>query len=174
MDKGFFVYLQQLELMGFFSGYAIIYSVVLFLADTPPLKGKFTKRLVALLPFSYALVGTLFLGFLLKKIYPDYSIEHIKQVIQQPWLILLALFSMLFWIPALSKKKVLTLIHSLVFFFFLASDLFVQLFSSSTESDVIKNDMKVYVASIILNLATLAFLVLLSLLFSYYKKRPQA
>jgi hypothetical protein len=87
---------------------------------------------------------------------------------------LLALFSMLFWIPALSKKKVLTLIHSLVFFFFLASDLFVQLFSSLTESDVIKNDMKVYVASIILNLAALAFLVLLSLLFSYYKKRSKA
>lgn len=174
MDKNFFVYLQQLELMGFFSGYAIIYSIVLFLADTRPLQGKFTKRLVALLPFSYALVGTLFLGFLFKKLYPDYSIEHIKQAIQRPWLITWALLATLFWIPAVSKKKPLSLVHSLVFFFFLVSDLFVQLSSSSVNSDIVKNDMKVYAASIVLNIATLLFLALVYPLFSRSNKRASA
>lgn len=174
MDKNFFVYLQQLELMGFFSGYAIIYSIVLFLADTRPLQGRFAKRLVALLPFSYALVGTLFLGFLFKKLYPDYSIEHIKQAVQRPWLITWALLAILFWIPAVSKKKALSLVHSLVFFFFLVRDLFVQLSSSSVNNDIVKNDMKVYAASIVLNIATLAFLGLLSFLFSYRQSRPKA
>jgi hypothetical protein len=171
MDNSFFAYLQQLELMAFFSGYPLIYTVILFIAGNSLSKNNFTSKLVSLLPFVYALAGTLYLGFLLKKLYPNYSVENIKMTFQQPWLIIWGLLSILFWIPALSKKPVLSLIHSLVFFLFLVRDLFLQLTSTAADNNILKNDMKVYIASIILILAAFTFVVLLSFLFTYYKKR---
>jgi hypothetical protein len=171
MDDSFFAYLQQLELMAFFSGYPLIYAAVLVFAGKQHEKNEFKIRAVSLLPFAYAFVGTLFLGFQLRKLYPDYSIEHIKLTIQQPLLIIWGLLSVLFWIPALAKKRVLSLIHSLVFFFFLAKDLFVQLFNPSANNDIIRNDVKIYSNSLLLNLGAVILIILLSFLYTYYKKR---
>lgn len=171
MDSNFFEYLQQLELLAFFSGYPLIYAVTLFIAGNQQLKNNFKNRIVSLLPFAYALVGTLYLGLQLKNLYPDYSIENIKLTIQHPYLIIWGLLSILFWIPALGKKKVLSLIHSLVFFFFLVRDLFLQLSASSADKNIVRNDMKIYTTSLLLNLAAIALIVLLSFLYTHYKKR---
>ena len=170
MDNSFFAYLQQLELMAFFSGYPLLYAIIVFIASQTMMKNSFAKRLVAALPFAYALLGTLYLGYLLKSLYPDYSIKNIKALIQQPYLVTWGLLSILFWIPALAKKKVLSLIHSLVFFFILLKDILSR-FPGSGENSIIKNDMNVYTTSLLLNIATLAFILLLSFLFSGYKKR---
>jgi len=171
MNTDFLSYLQKLELMVFFSAYPVLYTVIVFFAGNQLLKGNLTTRMVSLLPFSYALVGTLFLGFQLKKLYPDYSVEHIKLIIHQPWLVIWGLLSILFWIPALAKRSALSLVHSLVFFLFLASDLFLKLSSSSSvDNSIITNDMKVYTSSLFLNLGAIAFLVLLSLLITYSKR----
>ena len=171
MDNNFFAYLQQLELMAFFSGYPLIYAVTLFIAGNQQLKNNFKSRIVSLLPFAYALVGTLYLGLQLKNLYPDYSIGNIKLTFQHPWLIIWGLLSILFWIPALGKKTVLSLIHSLVFFFFLVRDLFLQLSASSADKNIVRNDMKIYTDSLLLNLGAFALIVLLSFLFTHYKKR---
>jgi hypothetical protein len=171
MDTSFFKYLQQLELMVFFSGYPLIYAVTLFVAGSQQLKNNFKSRIVSLLPFAYALVGTLYLGFQLKNLYPGYSIENIKRTIQAPYLIIWGLLSILFWIPAAGKKTVLSLIHSLVFFFFLVRDLFLQLSALPVNRDMVRNDMKIYTGSLLLNLGAFAFIVLLSFLFSHYQKR---
>ena len=72
MDNSFFVYLQQLEIMMFFTGYPLVYAVVLVAAGKEPGKNTFWGRAISVLSFAYALVGTLFLGFQLKKLYPDY------------------------------------------------------------------------------------------------------
>src|ERR1700752_529211 len=125
MDSGLLAYIQKLELIGFFAGYPLVYALIMFMGDRIKDKRGIIVRVVSLLPFAYALVGVLFLGFQLRKLYPDYSIEHIKQAIQQPFLIIWALTSILFWVPALSKKKVLSLVHSLIFFLLPVSDLFV-------------------------------------------------
>jgi hypothetical protein len=171
MDDSFFAYLQQLEVMAFFSGYPLIYAAVVVFAGNQHKKNKFRTRAASLLPFAYAFVGTLFLGFQLRKVYPDYSVEHIKLTIQQPLLIIWGLLSMLFWVPALAKKRVLSLIHSLLFFFFLVKDLFVQLFNPSANNYMIRNDMKIYSNSLLLNLGAVILIILLSFLFTYYKKR---
>ena len=171
MDDSFLASLQKLEAMAFFSGYALVYTVMHFYFGNPVQKRQFIGRIVWLLPFSYALLGTLFLGFQLKKLYPDYSFEHIRLTIQQPYLQIWGLLSITFWIPAVSKRAVLSLIHSAVFFYFLASDLLVQLITPSADSNIIKNDMKVYAASLILNLGILGFLTTLFLLSIYYKKQ---
>jgi hypothetical protein len=166
MNSDFLVYVQKLELMTFFLSYPMIYTIILFFSGDRTL----IKRIFSLLPLSYAVTGTLFLGYQLRKLYPDYSIEHIKLIIHLPYLVMWGLLSILFWIPALLKRAALSLIHSLVFFFFLASDLFVQIISTSADDNIIKNDMKVYASSILLSLGILTLLLLLSFSFDYYKK----
>ena len=171
MDNSFFAYVQQLELMVFFSGYPLIYAIIVFAAGSAPDSSSYKARAVKLLPYTYALVGTLFLGFQLKKLYPDYSVEHLKLSIQHPWLITWGLLAILFWIPALAKKSVLSLIHSFVFFFFLARDLFLQLSAPSSNNDMVRNDMKIYTNSLLLNLGAFALVILIAFLFTRQKNR---
>lgn len=173
MDNSFFSYLQQLELMAFFSGYPLLYAVILSVAGNKSLRNNFKSRVVSLLPFAYALIGTLYLGLQLKNLYPDYSIENIKLAMAQPYLKIWGLLSLFFWIPALAKKPVFSLLHSLVFFLLLIKDLIIQ---SSSKGDklVIKNDMKVYTDSLIVNVfafIAVALICFLYLLSAHYRKK---
>ena len=169
MDNSFFAYLQQLELMAFFSAYPLVYAIVSVLTGNS--KKEIFVRLPSLLPYAYALVGTLYLGLQLKNLYPDYSSENIRLTLQQPLLTIWALLSLLLWIPILARKPVISLLHSFVFFFFLLRDLFSQFFASSTDKNIVRNEMKVYTDSLLLNLGTFAFIVLLYFLFILYRKR---
>ncbi|CAN5356924.1 hypothetical protein BH11BAC5_BH11BAC5_06330 [soil metagenome] len=171
MDNSFFAYLQQLELIGFFSGYPLLYAVTLFIAGNQIIKNKFRSRIVSLLPFAYALVGTLYLGLQLKNLYPHYSFENISLSIQHPWLTAWALLSVFFWVPFLAKKKVFSLLHSLVFFFLLVSDLLTNLKQHSSGAEAIRNDMKIYTGSLFLNFSAFAFVVCLFFIVNHFKKR---
>jgi len=170
MDDTFFVYLKQLEMMAFFSGYPLLYAVTLFIAGNPQTRNKFKTRIISLLPYGYALAGTLYLGLQLRNLYPDFSSQNINRVMQQPLLVLWGLFSILFWIPALSKKPFLSLLHSLIFFFLLVKDLFLHSFQSPAGNDVVKNDMKIYTDSLLVNLGSFVFIILISSLVIYYKR----
>lgn len=145
--------------MAFFAGYPLIYTIVFFItgkkADS---KGSFANRLVKLLPYAYALSATLFLGLIIRNIYPDYSLKNISEQFQNSYLRIFGLLAILFWIPALHRKPILSLLHSLVFFFFLLKDIILHI-TSSTSHEVIINDMKIYTDSLLLNSATLAFMV---------------
>jgi len=169
MYNNFLAYIQQLELIAFFSGYPLVYATIFFIADNRRFKNNFITHTVQLLPLAYALVGSLFLGFLLKKLYPDYSVENIKHAIQQPYLVVWGLLSILFWVPALSKKKIWSLLHGLVFFLVIVKDMFFQL-TAQTDNDIVKNDMKVYLSSIILNLGALIITGLISFFYTRRKK----
>ena len=170
MENSFFSYLQQLELMAFFSGYPLVYAIITYFASNKRSATNFKSRIVSVLPFAYALIGTLYLGLQLKKLYFNYSSGNINQMMHLPWLMIWGLLSILFWIPALSKRKVLSLIHSLVFFFFLLKDIVLQ-FISSADENILKNDMRIYTISLLLNLGAFILLVLLSFLISQNKKR---
>jgi hypothetical protein len=168
MDSSFFAYIHRLELIAFFSGYPLIYTLTLFIARTQQFKNNFKSRVVPLLPFAYALIGTCYLGLQLKNLYPNYSLENIKLTFQQPYLIAWALLSILFWIPTLPKKNLTSLLHSLVFFFLLVMDLFSR--SAGSHNDTVRNDMKLYTISLLLNLIAIAFIALLSFLHTAAKK----
>ncbi|MGZ8557034.1 MAG: hypothetical protein ACXWWC_01805 [Chitinophagaceae bacterium] len=165
MSDTFFAYLHRLELMAFFSGYPLIYAIVFFIAGNRPLKNKLKGRLFFLLPLSYALVGTLYLGLQLKNLYPDYSFRNIALTMEDPILIIWGLLSLLFWIPVFHRKPFLSLLHSLVFFFFLIKDLFQRTFYQ-VDKTIVRNDMNIYTNSLLINMAAFAFIVLLSLLFT--------
>ena len=174
MDNSFFAYLQQLELMAFFSGYPLLYAIILFIAGNRPGKNFFKDRIFPLLPFAYALTGTLYLGLQIRNLYPDYSIENIRLTLQHPWLTGWGLLSILFWIPILSRKPVFSLVHSLVFFSLLVKDLFLHTFRSSADKNVVRNDMKIYTDSLLLNLGTLILVTVIFLLIIFFKKQKRS
>ena len=97
MDDSFFAYLQRLELIAFFSGYPLLYTIVLFIAGNWKSNSNSKKRIISCLPFTYALTGTLYLGLQIRNLFPVYTIENIKQAIQYPWLLAWGLLSILFW-----------------------------------------------------------------------------
>ncbi|KAA9041082.1 hypothetical protein FW778_03310 [Ginsengibacter hankyongi] len=170
MANSFFVYLQQLELMAFFSGYPLIYAVIIYFAGNKRAENNFKTRILAVLPFAYAFTGTLYLGLQLKKLYFNYSSENVKLLMHSPYLMIWALISILFWIPAVGRKRALSLLHSLVFFFFLVKDIILQ-FASSADENILKNDMRIYTVSLLLNIGSLVLMLLLSFLFLPKKKQ---
>ena len=167
MGDDFFSYLQRLELMAFFSAYPLLYAVINVIAGNS--KRKVLKRLPSLLPYAYAMVGSLYFGLQLKNLYPDYSFENISSAVQQPLLTIWALLSLLFWIPALAKKPVISLLHSFVFFFLLLKDLFAQLFRDG-DKNIVRNDMKVYTDSLLLNSGAIFIITIIYLLIRFKLK----
>ena len=87
-----------------------------------------------------------------------------------PWLMIWALLSIFFWIPAIARKRLLSLLHSLVFFFFLLKD-FVLQFSQPAHENIVGNDMRIYTISLLLNVGAFVLLLLLSLLISPNKNK---
>jgi hypothetical protein len=162
MDNSFFAYLERLEFLAFFSAYPLVYALVHVFSTS--IKWKPAKRLSSLLPYAYALTGTLFLGMQIKNLYPDFSFENISLSAQQPFLFSWALLTIVFWIPALGKRTVLSLLHSFVFFFFLAKDLFQHIFTSSVDKTIVKNDMKLFTDSLLLNFGTLSVIFIIYLI----------
>jgi hypothetical protein len=170
MGSSIFLYIRQLEILVFFSGYPLVYYLVRFFSRNKTLKRLGKTELVSILPYAYALTGTLYVGFLIRNLYPDFSFENIRNQTQQSYLVIWAILSILFWIPAISRKHILCMLHSLVFFLLILKDLFVQLTGFNPDPNILKNDMKVYTVSIVLNLSAFIILVLFSLLFPIRKK----
>jgi hypothetical protein len=173
MDDSFFIYLEQLELLLFFSGYPLIYLLIFVIAETNLAKKIFKKNIATLLPYAYALVGILYLGFLLKSFYPDYSLSHIKAATKIPALKIWGLLSILFFIPVVAKKRVYSLLHSLVFIFFMLRDLYFYVFNTPDKS-VLKNDMNLYTYSLLINLAAFLSVIAIALLYSKFQSRKIA
>jgi hypothetical protein len=169
MGNSFFKYVQQLELFGFFSGYSLLFVLILFWADDKPLRSNFKKRSLSVLPYSYALVGTLYMGLLMKNLYESHMVGNLLTNIYNPFLTAWALLSILFWIPAIGKKQFLSLLHNLVFFSLLVKDIVMQIFSSGY-IDILKNDMKIYTMSLLLNAGSFIVMLLFSFVVWQNKK----
>lgn len=168
MDSEFFAYIERLELMAFFSGYPLVYALVHVISGQKP-TSHFLFSLKRLLPYSYAVTGLLFLGLMLKNMYPDYSFGNISAQFENSWLRIWGLLSLFFFIPLLSKKPVVSLLHSLVFFFFILKDLLVRN-ADSASAHVVKNDMKIYTDSLIVNVISLVVVVIVYFLLRRDKK----
>jgi hypothetical protein len=159
MGTDLVAYIEQLELMAFFAGYPLIYTLVHVITSGKKANATASPELVKLLPFAYALSGTLFTGLLIRNIYPDYSLHNIAAQFQYPYLRIFGLLSLLCWLPHFSRKPIFSLLHSLVFFLFIVKDLFDQI-TAPAGKEMIKNDMKIYTDSLLLNTGTIIIVVL--------------
>lgn len=173
MDDSFFIYIERLELLLFFSGYPLIYLLIFVIAETNFAKKIFQKNISTLLPYAYALVGVLYLGFLLKSFYPDYSFNHISTSTKIPALKIWSLLSILFFIPLFAKKSVYSLLHSFVFIFFILRDLYFYVFKTLDKS-VLENDMNLYTYSLLINIAAFLFVLAIASLYSKLQSKKIA
>lgn len=158
MDNSFVAYLQLLEILGFFSGYPMIYLLVKYFDQYPGLK-PFTKNLQPSLPFSYGLVGILFLGFEIRNAYPAFVPVHF----QHPYLMFLGILSLVFLVPKISKNPIWSLYHGLVFLIVMIQNI-VESYHQDPDHSLIKNYMTIYSISLGLNLAILLLVFLLRVL----------
>lgn len=170
MDDSFFIYLDKLELLLFFSGYPLIYLCIRAFAETGLAKKTLKKNIFTLLPYAYAMVGILYLGFLIKNFYPDFSLSQISAATKMPALKIWGLLSILFFIPLFAKKPVFSLLHSLVFIFFIFRDLYAYVFTTP-ERSVLKNDMNLYTYSLLINTATFLFVVVIAYLYKKLQRK---
>ena len=164
MDNSFFAYLQQLEILVFFSGYPLLYLLLQSFASIPSVKENLKKRVLFVLPYGYAFAGLLFLGFELKNASTDFTVENIFLRIQTPFLFYWGLLSLIFWVPFFSRNTLFSFLHSLVFVFFVLKNLFWQGSSNLTDHSVAKNNMKVYMISLLLHFVILIGACLFSFL----------
>jgi hypothetical protein len=161
-----------MEALAFFSGYTLLYAITIIIFGNNKSKYNFNRIIVSLLPFSYALLATLYFGLQLKYIFHDAAAGNLKSIMGQPFLAIWGIIAMLFWIPAIAGKISLSLMHSLVFFFFLARDLYLQLFASAN-NDILRNDMRIFTLSLLLNLAAFGLILLIFYFASFIKKNKE-
>ena len=167
MDNDIFSYLARLEIMVFFVGYSIIYALVYFLVTEFRKKPKaIISLLQELLPFGYAVSTTLFLGYIIRKIYIGYDLGVPVTKLYHPYLIIFGLTALLFWFRPVRKFAILSLIHSLVFFYFIPRDIILS-FSADQGNDIVKNDMNILTTSLLLNAACLLIVLTIHFLVRY-------
>lgn len=147
MGTDFPSYIQRFELILFFAGYPLLYTLASRMSQ-----GR------KLLPAAYAMVGTLFLSFLLWHASPSGSATILGL---RCWGVL----AMLFWIPRLRRRPVLSLLHSLIFFALMAADLFRQ-------QEQVANDMRIISLSLLLNATVFALVLLVVFIRSSIRRRP--
>jgi len=174
MGNDLMAYIQKLELFGFFSGYCLIYTIISFSKSTNNGNAHtLLQKLVILLPYGYGLTATLYLGMSITNISANFSMRNFNEQFRLPFLQIFALLAVFFWIPFISKKTILSLLHSLVFFFVLVKDIFIQL-KLPQGTEIIRTDMKVFTDSLLLNLITLIFVALMYFFFIYFVRSKKS
>ncbi len=160
MDTDIILFIEKLQLMIFFLGYPLLFTFLYsFKNSKESTFYHFLHTLYTLLPSSYFLLGLLFVGLVFKNLFPDYSVNNFFQQFKFPYLTFWASSSLIFCIGFLNKRPIYSLLHSLVFFSLLLKDFF------SATNDIIRNDMKIYTISLLINSVCLLLLFLINLLF---------
>lgn len=173
MEDSFFDSLDRLEYVAFFAGYPLVYTCIQYLSGRLSNKQNTKIKITDLLPFGYALVGTLYVGLQLRNLFPDYSIEHIKSNFQHPVLKCWAFLSLLCWIPAIARIRAISLFHSFIFMTLWLKDiLFQQFFNTIPDVLIIRNEMKIYTDSLLLNFGTYSIVFLGFTIFRRYRHSP--
>jgi hypothetical protein len=148
MGNDLFAYIEKLELLAFFSAYPLIYTLARVINASFGNNYFTSKKLTRLLCITYALCGTLYLGLQLRNMYPGFQADELQHLFNS-WIKIWGLLALLFWIPFFQKRPFLSLLHSLVIFFFLLKDLALHL-ANKTGKDTVKNDMLIFTDSLLL------------------------
>jgi hypothetical protein len=139
-------YMQRLELLAFFAGYPLLFTLVFIGEKVFP--HHRTNSFRSLLPAAYALTATL---FIIRQVF--YASDPFTPTILA--LKIWAYLAILFWLPALRTRLFLSILHSLVFFGLIVFDIITG-FLTPSGRDEIANDMKIITDSFLLNTASLA------------------
>lgn len=161
MINDFFKYLQLLEILAFFTGYPLVYLIVKTVIQSPVIGETIQLRMLRALPFSYALVGLLFVGFEFKNNYSDLHIQILWSHIVNPFPYFWALLSLIFFHPYFSRAPQWCFYHSLVFLFLILQNIFLELNNQLVNGDNLHNSLKIYSISLLLDAASFGISFLL-------------
>ena len=164
---------ERLEMLAFFSGYPLVFYVIYFFAGKALQRSVYKNRAIYLFPLTYALLGTLYWGLQLRNWYPDYQINDIVNNTHYIYSKIWALLAILFWIPFFFKRPFLSILHSLFFFFLLLRDMFSQLLFHNQDSYTLRNEMKIYTVSLLLNLFSLVIISMFYFLVGYLRNKQK-
>ena len=173
MNQPLAAYIEWIELMTFFPGYLIVFALVFLWAGRQGTKGMIRQKIMPLLPLSYALVATLYWGLILKNWYPGYEMTVIKASIYHPVIRAWGMLGVMCWIPYIYKRPFFSLLHSMVFFALLLRDLLLTSLDKTADNSSRNNDLKIYGASIAINLGALLVIIVLSVIIKRLRKNSQ-
>ncbi len=172
METELVAYIERLELMAFFTGYPLVYSIVKVISGNLLKKDAlFAGKMVKLLPYAYALAATLFIGLVVRDALTSYKAGVHEQLFSASFFTIWGCLAILCWLPGVANKPVLSLYHSLVFFFLLLKDIFSDKVSAP---DIIRNDMKVYTDSLLLHVACYLLIFIIFLILNRVFKKPMS
>lgn len=166
MDNSFVGFLQLLEILAFFSGYPMVFLLVKYAGQFSSIQ-KLSKKAMFLLPYSYGIIGLLFIGFQLRNAYPGFDWSRFQHV----YLIFWGILSVLFTLSVFAKQPYLSLFHSLIFLFVLFGNIIWKGGGQQITPSEIRNYMTVYSISLALNLVIV--LVAITVTFFYAKMKGQ-
>ena len=157
------------ELETFFSGYLFILMIIL-LVTSKRAKGIFWKKLFACLPKAYALVGTFYLALQVKNLYPNFGVENIFPDTHYTYLKIWGILSTFFWIPAMNKKIIFSVLHNLIYFILMIAALYIN-FLSNYDREMAHNSVKIFIASMAVNVAALLIVITLTRIYDKGHRR---
>ena len=156
MGDDFLVYFQRLEILAFFSGFPFLYSIIHLLGTRHSwIFQAFFEKAKVLLPLSYALTATFFAAYISIEMIMGPGGRADRTSFLVYFLKIWGVMAILFWTPFLRKVPPYSLWHSLVFFVVLLLKDLVLGWNSAEGRELIRNDMKIFTTSTMLNLVTL-------------------
>jgi hypothetical protein len=171
MADSFLAYIEHLELLTFFSGYPLVYALIQFIAgNIKKQRMLLSSVLIRSLPMAYALTATIFFLLWIREMIIHSGIPYMAPGFDISPLRIWGMLGVFFWVPALAKRPVFSLLHSLVFFALLTKDLITGNHSPSG-NDIVSNDMKVYTFSLVLNIASLIIVITAYWIFTKIRSR---
>jgi uncharacterized membrane protein len=163
-------YMEWIMLETLFSGYLLVFSILYIVSAYKGQRGFIKIRIMPLLPLTYAFVGTIFWGLQLRVGHSYNTFQHFVSSLQYPFLHGWALLSILFWIPFLRERPILSALHSSIFFALMMIDLFAEARDKLFDNSLLGNGLKIYSVSLGIYITALLFLLLGSKLIHRIKR----
>jgi hypothetical protein len=153
MEVGLLQELEKLELLGFFSGFPLLYLIFTFFADLAnSIAWLKPQKIEVTLARAYNMVGLLYFGFVCKQVFLAADASAVfSSLLYLKVIGLLAAFA--FLVPS-HHRLMVVLLHSLCYFSLLAADL-INYLSRSISDEVVHNALSMLGTSTLLHLTTI-------------------
>lgn len=160
-----FIYIEQVELIAFFSGFPVIWILVKLIFERKSIGAILLNRL---LPLVYGVLAILYMGMKMDayrtNLFAGWIFGNYGHILLKCW----AISAMFFLLSSQNKFFIrVVFYHSLVFYAILMKDL-VMFFNHTLSADLISNEWKMHLLSIALT-AILAIIIYFLFRFRFYK-----
>ncbi len=149
--NNFFIYIDKLELIAFFSAFPLFYFLYISFYTKPLIvKFKWLKLLPEIISMVYATISFLYIGMKLNQLYVQIAMGPIQFELTSCIFILKcwSIFGLLFYIKFLRTKPILALAHSSIYFIILLIDFF-QYYHHQINIEAFHNEIRLYFISFV-------------------------